>query len=99
MDTVKLKNGAEEAAPLVTIGMMSIGRLAEQYPMVFYDFVMLCRDRNHKLFGRAEDELRALSLIGPGNHVHDSIRNLVLSAVSGDGMEMVLGNPIAEATS
>lgn len=94
METVVLKNGAEEARALVTVGMISIESLAREYPMIFYELVMLARDRNHELFGRAGEELRNRALIGPGNHMHDSLRNIVMSAVTGEGMDMVLGNPI-----
>lgn len=96
METVILKNGAEEALPLVDVAMLSLRTLMAEKPIVLYELVQLCRDRKHQLFGKSGDDLHALKLIekhGDGVGVHDSIRNIVLSAVEGDGLEMALGNP------
>jgi len=123
METLKLKNGTEEALPLVRITMLSLSALIEKNPIAFYELVMKCRNQNHKFFGNTADELVKLSLVTesgrltsqevisigkrldlkdgdsiPENiqyHVHDSIRNIVLSAVEGEGLSMKLTNPIA----
>lgn len=94
MQMVRLKNGAEEAEPLVAVTMMSLRNLLQQSPIAFYELVMLCRKPGHKLFGNADKELKALSLVDPSGHVHDSIRNIVLSATSGEGLNLSLGSPI-----
>lgn len=95
METVQLKNGAEEAVPLVNVTMMSLRKLFDELPIVLYELVMLCRDSNHKPFGNCAKDLLDLNLIGPSNRPHNSIRNIVLSAVSGDGLDMTLGSPVA----
>jgi len=95
MEMVRLKNGAEEGKPLVLATMMSLRRTMEKDPMAFYDFVMLCRDRHYEPFGNAIERLENLSLVHSGQ-VHESIRNVVLSAVEGDGLEMTIGSPVAE---
>ncbi len=95
MNVVKLKNGAEEAAVLVAATMLSIHRLWDKEPIIGYELVMKCRDRNHKFFGVAGKKLAELALVSPSGDVHDSIRNIVVSAVVGDGLEMSLISPIA----
>ena len=96
MTTLKLKNSSEEAEPLVRVTMMSLRSLAESDPIVFYELVELCRDPKHELFGNAGDALKRLSLVqGDGNSVHQSIRNVVLSAAVGEGLALELANPVA----
>jgi hypothetical protein len=94
MKTVVLKNGAEEAEPLVNVTFHSLSHLAEQYPIVFYELVELCRDPSHKLFGNTGEELKIRSLIQNDCSVHSSIRNIVLSSVEGEGFDMTLMNPL-----
>lgn len=98
MEVVTLKNRAEEVLPLVNVTMFGLRTLMAEKPIVLYELVMLCRDRTHRLWGKTSDELLALGFIEKHNdsvQVHDSIRNIVLSAVEGDGPEMTLGNPVA----
>ena len=99
--TVKLKNGTEEFRPLVAVTRMHINKLLESNPIALYELVELCRDRHHKPFGQTGDDLVALSLAtktSDGLMVHESIRNIVLSATSGEGMEMTIGNPAQPPT-
>lgn len=91
--TTKLKNGAEEATPLVAVTMMALRELIK-LPIPFYELVMICRDRNHKLWSNTASILQERNLLDETGRVHDSIRNIVLSAVSGEGIDMVLGWPV-----
>ena len=62
---------------------------------------MLCRDSEHKLFGITGHGLVKLGLIiktPEGYNVHDSIRNIVLSAIEGDGANMTIIDPRAPIT-
>jgi len=95
MEMTTLKNGTEEAEPLVTITMMCLRDLMGSDPLAVYELVMLARDRNHELFGNARQRLEARSLVQHDGRMHDSIRNIVLSAASGDGLDMVLQSPVA----
>ncbi len=98
METVTLKNGAEEALPLVNVTMFGLRNLMTEKPIVLYELAQLCRNPKHQPWGQTGEDLLALSLVGKANdgwQVHDSIRNIVLSAVEGDGLELTLGNPIA----
>ncbi len=95
MDMLKLKNGSEECVPLVNTTVMSVRHLMESNPIAFVELVLLCRDRNHELFGNTAVDLQGLALVGRDGFVHDSIRNIVLSAVEGEGLEMKLISPLA----
>ncbi len=55
----------------------------------------LVLDPNHKFFGNTKDRLEALALVDANGGIHDSIRNIVLSAIEGEDLEMRLTNPVA----
>ena len=95
---VRLRNGSEEAVVLVNTIMMVIRGLFDNGKfMIFYELVETCRDRDHKLFGESGkqlEELRLISLIEDGKaHVHESIRNIVLSCAEGEGMGLSIVDP------
>lgn len=99
METYKLKNGAVEAAPLVKATMMSIRSLD---PISLYELVEVARKPDHQPFGNTGEKLKGLALLepasggfGPATRMHDSIRNIVLSAAQGEGLELELVSPVA----
>lgn len=94
METVELRNGAVEATPLVTVAMMSLRHLMNEKPLALYDLVMVCRDSSYEWFGDNLQESQNLSLVQPDGKVHESIRNIVLAAVTGDGLDMRLESPV-----
>ncbi len=96
MKMLKLKNGIEEAEPLVMTTMMILRQLMHSKPMVLHDLVMKCRDSSYTLFGNAEAVLQEFALMLSDESIHNSIKNIVLSAVTGDGLAMTLGSPVAE---
>lgn len=100
IETVILKNGAEEASPLVVLTMMSLKSLMDRgEAMALYELVELCKDPDHTPFGVTGETLQVLSLVSKtesGWWVHNSIRNIVLSAVSGEGLDLCLVSPVAE---
>ena len=56
---------------------------------------MKCRDKDHQFFGNAGTELMHLKLVeGDGDRIHSCIRNIVLSASTGEMLDMRLINPI-----
>lgn len=97
-ETVQLKNGSEEFKPLVAITMASLRHLYDKKPIMLIELTMLCRDPDHKMFGTTIGQelcdTNLISVAGTRMVVHDSIRNIVLSAVEGDGLNMVLRNPV-----
>ena len=90
MKSITLKNGAVEAEPLVDMVMLTLSDLIRHRPIEFYELVMCCRDNEHVPFGNTGDKLKEWALYP----ISDSIRNVVLSAVTGDGIDMSLGSPI-----
>ena len=92
---VKLKNGTEEMEPLVKVTMLSIESLLSSDPIGFYELVMICRNPKHPAWGDAPAKLARLALLQSNHQPHDSIKNIVLSAVVGDGLDMRLINPVA----
>jgi hypothetical protein len=95
VEVIRLKNGTEEAKPLVAVTMMSLEHVMDERPLALYDLVMMCRDHDYEPFGTNGDYLKDLRLVEQNGSIHDSIRNIVLSAVKGDGIDMVLGSPVA----
>jgi hypothetical protein len=96
MTTVRLRNGSDEADGLVRVTMISLRDLAETNPIAFFEMVMICRNRVHRLFGNVGDLLKGRNLIEHDGQPHNSVRNVVLSAVVGDGLDMTLRSPCAQ---
>ncbi len=96
MKMLKLKNGIEEAEPLVLTTMVVLRELMANKPMVFHELVMKCRDSSYTLFGNTEAVLQEFALMLSDESIHNSIKNIVLSAVTGDGLAMTLDSPVAE---
>ncbi|NLH78692.1 MAG: hypothetical protein GX465_16820 [Acidobacteria bacterium] len=97
MNILKLKNGSEEAEPLVKVTMMSLNQLMQGLPGAIdaYELVEKCKDPAHEMFGDSEKHLIDAGLMeGPGR-IHDSVKNVVLSAASGEGLELHFESPIA----
>ena len=95
MKLIKLKNGTEEVEVLVKSTMGSLRGMIHSNPIHFLEFVYLVRDKNHEVWG-GETTLQSFIAIGLMNEdltIHGSIRNIVLSAVEGDGLDMCLVNP------
>lgn len=93
MQVVKLKNGSEEPLPRVLATVKVIEVLLKNQPVVFYEAVMVARDPDHEPVGNIIQDLNHLALTKDGE-MHDSIRNVILSAVSGEDSDMVLDSPI-----
>lgn len=94
---VTLKNGSEIPEPLVTVTMVSLQDLIKSNPIAFYELVMRCRDRDHRLFGNTGEVLKSFALVESNGEIHDAVRDIVLSATEGEGLEMSLGSPLAVA--
>lgn len=94
MDVVKLKNGAEEVAALVTTTMMTLTRLLHDNPIAAVDAVGLARDRGYDA-SFTLSALKDLALVRDDGTMHSSIRNIIASAAKGEGLELELVNPRA----
>ncbi len=96
-NAIKLRNGTEEHKGLVTALMMSLGELLKSKPIAFYELVSLARSPGHELWGNTREVLSGLMLVDQQGNVHDSCRNIILSATEGDGLELTLRSPIEDA--
>ena len=99
MEQVKLKNNTEEPAQLVAVTMTSLKHIWNSgIPgiLMLSDLVQICRDdKKYRKFGNNEDELKKCALLQANGRPHDSVRNIVLSAFTGEGLDLTLGSPIA----
>jgi len=99
MEMVKLKNGTEEAKVGVATTQMAINRLLADdapYPMAFWELVRACQDDNHTPAQQILTELTKSGLVGLDGEIHTSVKNIVLSSVEGEGLDMTLVSPVAE---
>lgn len=99
MKTVTLKNGSEEAEVAVTTLMLSLRLLFESDPIGFYELVSACRDPRHQIWDGYAEKLAGRGLMQAGGGIHETVRAVVLSAVTGDDIGMQLGSPVAESKS
>ena len=93
---VKLRNGKEEIESLVWSTGTSLKELLKKKPMALYHLVMKCRDHNYQLTDKVAEYLKSQDLILQDGTVHDSIKNIVLSTVVGEGINMELVSPLAQ---
>ena len=96
MDVVTLKNGAQEYFPLVNVLKILVKVLMDSDPIGFYELVSLARNKDHKVFGGKETLSKAIEfdLVNNVLQINKSVKNFLLSAVEGDGLEMKLVNPV-----
>ena len=94
METLKLRNGAEEAKSLVATTYMILTDLMESDPILFYELVMKARNREYRCFGNTGETLQGRNLLERDGRMHDSMRNIIVSAVEGESLDMVLRSPV-----
>ena len=95
MKTVTLKNGAEEVTGLVNMTMGIINEMLKGLPGILtaYELVQVCKDKDHVIFGVHGEELIKSGLMTKGNMIHQSIKNIVLSSVEGEGSDITFTDP------
>ena len=98
MDTVNLKNGTSEMRILVvsTYGILKEMLSDLEGAIAFYELVEVCKNPSHQVFSSKQKEyLINRALMQPDGRIHQSVRNIVLSAVQGEGLGLSLVDPIA----
>ncbi len=96
MNEVLLRNVPRVSAVLIEPLMLILESLFDEGLAGVYaviELVELCRDPTHVCSKDEEEKLRELSLIGTDGRVHETTRDVVLSAASGDGVGLVLVSP------
>lgn len=97
MDIVKLKNGKEEPFSVVISTMMNLEALWKRGidgMCAVYDLRELCRNPEYNAIYL--DLLQKMSLVSTDGIIHSQVRNIVESAVVGEGLNLTLQLPIAE---
>ena len=101
METVTLRNGSTEMKALVIMTYMNLKKMFDDMKgaIAFYELVALCKDSKHEIFPDVQKQyLISRALMQSDGRVHQSIKNVVLSATTGEGVDLSLVNPIATAT-
>jgi hypothetical protein len=93
-ETVTLKNGSVQFKPLVIGTMITLSHLLEDEPIAFLELVEVCKDREHQVFGNADQVLKRLAMMEQDGSVHSAIRDIVLCAVEGKDLDIHLVSPI-----
>ena len=97
MKTLTLRNGSKEAAVLVTNTMFALSEIMNVDTVgitALLDLYQLCLGTaGYQLLDPQRQLLDRYLLLDTSGIPKDSIRNIVLSAVQGEGLEMELVNP------
>jgi len=89
----KLKNGSKLDFALVTRIMERLMLLKKNYPIQFNELVKCCRGQRCQLLAGTTFAIKKMALVETGNVISDDVKNIVLSAVEGDEMEMTFKSP------
>jgi hypothetical protein len=93
-----LRTGKTVPEPVVATTMMTLHKLAGGDPVALYDLVKLCEDGKKIFWQSSRDVLEKLSMIQPGDRVHDDVREIVLAAVKFNGTSSVkITNPVVDS--
>lgn len=96
LELVKLKNGSEEPEVSVRAIMISLEHLVKRDLVALYELVEVCKDRSHYMWPGTANVLKDLRLMGTDGSVHDTVRHVVLSAVTGEGLSLGVTSPLAK---
>jgi hypothetical protein len=94
MKTVILKNGAEETETSVITTLINLKMLREKNAIVFYELTTKARNNKHNLFENSRKILKELHLMNENGIIYNSVKNIILSAVTGESIFMEIQNPI-----
>ncbi len=93
---VKLKNGSSSVRSFVALTMKVLDQLFTTDPIAFYELCQKARDANHVFWNEStKRKLEHLGLLDGQGHVQNAVRDVVLSATSGEGLDLAFGSPYA----
>lgn len=97
-ETVQLRNGATVASSAVSATMSTLRMMVESTDitrlLAVYELRELARDPQHPMWPGTAEQLTTLGLL-TGGQLHDTIRDIALSAIEGDLDAFHLVNPVA----
>jgi len=100
MKDIKLRNGSDENEIIVRTTMMALWQLESEGMsgmLALYGLRELCRDGSAKLYKDTRKKLQDLGLLQQDGQPDDSVRNVVLLAVQGEGVAWI-SNPLGQST-
>lgn len=90
---IELKNGRKVPRAIVGSSMMSFSALMERNPIALYELVQKCKNEKHELWVGTKPVLKDFALLDGNGYTHRSVCDVLLSAITGDGLDMSLGSP------
>lgn len=97
---VLLTNGARVPKSVVDVTMISLSHLMTKGGFAgiiqAYDLAMFCRDSSYHMSEANKKALQDLGLLEGNGSPHDIVKDIVLSALQGEGLGMRLVQPIAD---
>ena len=91
MNMVKLESGKTVPQFLVVTTMIALDNLVENAPLEFFELVSFCRDSNYQI--KHDVKSKALLLLQPDGSVNDDVKEIVLAATEGEGLDLKLTKP------
>jgi hypothetical protein len=97
MEMIALNNGSTEPQPAVVATFMSLSGLWKEGiggMCAVVDLVERCKNPQHPIDRVSEAKLKSLALIGPDGRIHQTVKNVTLSAAKGESFDMTLVSPV-----
>ncbi len=98
VDMVKLKTGEELPVTVVAAIMSSLNTLMDgdvKDLVSFGELVAVCRNPKHQLSDEYRAYLASRGLIEDNGQPNETTRQVVRAAVEGEGLDILLGSPVA----
>ncbi len=100
MQKMLLRNGSEELKPAVQAIMMTLNNLWESgLPgmLAVCDLREIALGKSIPVSADTIQRLQDSKLLEPNGQIHQTVRNIVVSACEGEGGHMTLSSPLARA--
>ncbi|MBF0570546.1 MAG: hypothetical protein HQL12_01620 [Candidatus Omnitrophica bacterium] len=97
MVIAKLRNGSEEYLSAVNLIFVSLKTLMEEGflgALALYELHQKALNPSHKIDEEYSQPLRELNLVQSDGELHDTTKNIVLSSIDGEGLDMHLVKPV-----
>jgi len=97
MNMVQLKNGKAAPEPAVKVLLLVLRGLTENLEgiLALYELNERCKNPKHPFFSKDQEQLLVrLALVTPEGHVHEVVRDVVLSTVEFKGDVVRVNDPL-----
>lgn len=94
---VRLKNGAKVPETMVNLTTLTLRQfLNKAGPVALYELNEKCKNPEHQMYGSTGIYAQEWKLM-EGDRVPDMTRDIILSAIKGEGLVLSVTNPVAPA--